>query len=326
MISVIVPMYNSERTVAGCLEALIQSAVGVDYEIVAVDDGSVDRTAEIVEAISSEEPRLHLYRQNNRGVSCARNFGMQKACGDVIAFVDSDDYVKKQYFPVIEAAFRDTDADVVFFAFERVDESGKVLSEHRLPEMKGDFYEDIINLSRNDMFGYTWIKAFRREIIKDVSFDEKLSIFEDEVFSCEVMSKHPKLLFINEPIYRYVRGAVSLTSRTHQNYARACDSVFVKWRALVSDSEEGREFIKEKAEHFAKNSKYYVIEKKVAKRHFLKDIAESEYITAFSSTDRFLNDVRNQKILSALMYIYFYRAKVLIGHLLGRQRFWKGSI
>lgn len=318
MISVIVPMYNAESTVKKCLGSLIESSAGIEHEIIAVDDGSVDATAEIVENIVSDVPSLRLYRQSNRGVSVARNFGVEQAHGEIIAFVDSDDYVKKQYFSMIESVFRNTDADVVFFAFERVNEKGELISVHSLPTPTGDFCKDIISLSTNDTFGYTWVKAFRKDIIGEVRFNEDISIFEDEMFTCDVMLKHPKLAFVNEPVYCYVRGANSLSLRTHQYYSKACNSVFVKWRELVNDSYDGCEFIKDKAEHFAQNCKWYAVEKKVDSLRFLRDISESEYIKYLPNTDRFLRAVRERKLLYALMSINIHRAKAIIWHLLGR--------
>lgn len=93
-VSVIVPVYNTSQYLEHCLKSKSYS----DLEIIVVNDGSTDNSLEICEKFSQKDPRIRIINQTNAGVSFARNIGLDSASGDLVAFVDSDDYVAPQYF------------------------------------------------------------------------------------------------------------------------------------------------------------------------------------------------------------------------------------
>ena len=102
--SVIIPAYQAENTIARCLDSLL-AGIRNDAEILIVNDGSNDRTEEICLDYASRYPRIRYFLQEHRGVSAARNLALDHACGEYIMFVDSDDYVFGEYFPVIDARY-----------------------------------------------------------------------------------------------------------------------------------------------------------------------------------------------------------------------------
>lgn len=111
--SVIIPAYNAEKTIDRCLKSLVASSYE-DIEVIVVDDGSTDNTAEVVEGFLNIDKRVILLSQPNEGPSIARNNGLEHASGDIITFVDSDDYVDLDYFYELSAAFSESNASVVF--------------------------------------------------------------------------------------------------------------------------------------------------------------------------------------------------------------------
>lgn len=98
MISVVIPLYNKEKQIVKTLQSVFAQTY-TDYEIVIVNDGSTDRSADVVESINA--PRIRLIHQHNAGVSAARNLGISEACGDYIAFLDADDEWKPTYLETI---------------------------------------------------------------------------------------------------------------------------------------------------------------------------------------------------------------------------------
>ena len=162
--SIIIPMYNAEKTIRRCLDSIKYSNYD-NYEVLLIDDGSTDKCKKIAMEYANGDERFKLFSQTNAGPSAARNVGLDKANGDIISFIDSDDYIRKDYFEQLDKAFDDETLDVVFCGFWRVDDQGNKISEHLPPELQSDYFENLINLSVADMFGYTWIKAFRRRII-----------------------------------------------------------------------------------------------------------------------------------------------------------------
>src|SRR3546814_3191345 len=114
MFSVIVPVYNTDDYVEACIQSLLDQDQP-DFEIIAVDDGSTDNSAQILTGIAERHKRLRVYRQENAGQGAARNFGLSKARGLFVAFVDSDDAVAPDLFSRTAQHLSDPELDVVSF-------------------------------------------------------------------------------------------------------------------------------------------------------------------------------------------------------------------
>ena len=123
--SVIIPVYNSEKTLKRCLDSLLEQR-WEDVEVILINDGSSDRSGEIIRAYSNRYPNIRTVTQENSGVSAARNRGLDEAKGTYITFVDSDDYVSDDYFRVMDEAGEKEDSDLIVFAKDiagqRIDE------------------------------------------------------------------------------------------------------------------------------------------------------------------------------------------------------------
>ena len=100
-ISVIIPVYNAEKTIRRCLESIMSSEYE-EYEVIVVDDGSTDNSASILFEYANRDRRVKIINQPNSGPSIARNKGLELAEGEIIAFVDSDDYVRNDYLDQLE--------------------------------------------------------------------------------------------------------------------------------------------------------------------------------------------------------------------------------
>lgn len=199
--SVIIPIYNSEKTLSRCLESLVVHRRD-DIQIVAVNDGSMDRSETIVLEFASKHPYVDYVYQDNGGVSRARNTGLDRAKGEYVTFVDSDDYVSEDYFSVLDQM---GDDDLVVFAHENV--GGPVLDESQL-------FSDLQNqetaeqrlallLSSRKIMS-PWNKRFKLSIIKNhaLRFIEGLSVGEDFNFCtayamqcCTVCVTEKKIIF-----------------------------------------------------------------------------------------------------------------------------------
>lgn len=97
LVSIIVPVYNVEKFIEKCVKSLMNQS-HKDIEIILVDDGLPDQSPEIIDRIAIEDQRVHVIHQQNKGVSAARNAGLQCATGEYVMFVDGDDWVDSDYF------------------------------------------------------------------------------------------------------------------------------------------------------------------------------------------------------------------------------------
>lgn len=185
-LSVIIPAYNAAASLAGCLD----SVTGHGAEVIVVDDGSEDGTADVV----SGYPGVVLVRQENRGVSAARNAGMAVASGDYLVFADDDDSVFPQALDRLRAALGSLDADIVVMR-------SICGQEERYPWL-GRFREGEY-LTKTEIARSGYVRgsvcgcAFRRSYLEEngLRFDERLSNGEDTVFFARALSAGGRVVF-----------------------------------------------------------------------------------------------------------------------------------
>ena len=141
------------------------------------------------------------------------------ARGDYIAFVDSDDTVELNYLEYLKKEFESSGADVVFLGYKTYSKEGKVLLVS-IPQKYNTIFElQISELSSQNQFGYTWAKVFKNTVLKEHSFRKNISLFEDEIFTCEVLNDCHVLSVVDYPKYHYVVGNdESLTGKVNQDY------------------------------------------------------------------------------------------------------------
>ena len=130
-ISVIVPVYNAEHYVGRCIESVLDQTY-CDWQMILVDDGSEDKSLEICQKYADMDKRINVIHQENAGPGIARNTGINEAVGQYIVFIDSDDYIEKEYFQLLS----EHDEDVVFINVRNVDEEGRVVKEDFMAKNK----------------------------------------------------------------------------------------------------------------------------------------------------------------------------------------------
>lgn len=176
--SVIIPIYNSEKTLSRCLESLVTQRRN-DVQIIAVNDGSVDRSETIVLGFAAKHPNVDYINQENGGVSRARNEGLNRAKGEYVTFVDSDDYVSEDYFSVLDQS---EDDDLMVFAHENV--GGPGLDESKLfaeLQNRETAQQRLALLLSSRKIMSPGNKRFKLSIINDhaIRFIKDLSVGED---------------------------------------------------------------------------------------------------------------------------------------------------
>jgi len=207
-ISIIIPVYNVERYLRTCLDSVVnQTLQGI--EIIAVNDGSTDNSLKILEEYQSRySDRMKVFTTQNHGVSHARNYGLTKASGDYIQFVDSDDFIEPQMCEKLyNKAIKDNNDIVIcgrYNVYEREHinelnkEAAKLIYLNRnfiLQENKYEFAQ---------ILPFPWDKLFKRSILEGIQFPEKMR-FEDLVFVYKVCCKAKSIGIVDEPLYNYRR-------------------------------------------------------------------------------------------------------------------------
>ncbi len=210
-ISVIVPVYNVEGHVIACLES-IQRQSWRDFEVVVVNDGSTDNSGELVAAFCETDPRFRCIHQTNRGLSGARNTGMDQAKADVLSFVDSDDRIAPDFLERLYTALQDTGADWIACAVKSCYPDGNHVS-HSGIHGAADFVESVA-LQRYCFedwqqvichFPSAWNKLYRRSLIDGLRFDEG-TWFEDHSFYQRAAARTDHIVHLPRALYWQTRG------------------------------------------------------------------------------------------------------------------------
>lgn len=201
IISVIVPIYNSENYIEKCVNS-IKSQTYEGWELLLIDDGSTDNTSEIIDELEKTDSRIKVIHQKNCGPGIARNIGIDNSSGDYIVFVDSDDVIKSNYFEELSKK----DSDVVFIDIDQVDENGKVICKEHLSDYKKLARDDFIRCQMTGKILWGGVrKAVKTNLLKTnkIRFTEH-KVGEEAIYSFLLMHYAKSFSFINGSVYEYV--------------------------------------------------------------------------------------------------------------------------
>lgn len=214
LISIIIPCYNSEYTIAKCLTSVISQNYQ-NLEIIIVDDGSTDKTSEIITEFQKKDVRIILFKQNNSGVSKARNKGIEIASGSFICFVDSDDWVEREYCSVLYQSIVENNADISIAEAVIEDENNKQRDNKQISSPSTVVFDKhtALKLLLEDkaIQSHPWAKLYRSTLLKNIQFPENLEAFEDYFIMFRVFDSAEKVVKINNQVYHYVQLPNSLS-------------------------------------------------------------------------------------------------------------------
>lgn len=218
-LSIIVPVYNVEKYIEQCLSSL-DEFYDEDIEIIIINDGSTDQSLDIVLDMNFKND-VRVINQENRGLSAARNKGVELAIGEYISFLDSDDFVTNDYLSCIKNNLNNSDFDILSFGCLTCDENGENISNWG-NEVVGDYHSlntnDIHILERYFLYSqwYAWKLVFKREIFETSKFPEGKR-FEDLLTIPEIISKQNKIKFVNDRLVVYRRRTTSITNNVRES-------------------------------------------------------------------------------------------------------------
>lgn len=217
MISVIVPVYNAEKTLVDCINSIVKSVEDIDYEIILVNDGSVDSSLELCKKMSEENPSVKFYDKENGGPASARNLGLIKAVGEYIAFSDADDLWKGSFAKVWEPFTRKIDIDLFVSPIYRC--MGENIESSPIKTIQPGIYDLPPNYFFTDGLIHTSCgKIYKSSIIKEYEImfpDYRLS--EDTIFNLRYLFHCKKIYLTNYGYYLYLNSTnESLTTRINE--------------------------------------------------------------------------------------------------------------
>ena len=223
-VSVIVPIYNVEKYIEKCVNSIIEQDL-IEIEIILVNDGSTDTSYEIARTFEKIDERIKLINQANKGLSSARNSGLKVATGEYICFIDSDDWIEKNYLSKLYTYAKKNQCDVIACNYiitnDKNDFEYKYPLKNQFVYNRQDIIDDIASkIISGDIKTTVWDKLYKRKFLEENSlmFDESIIRFEDWYFFIDVCTYMNKFLYINESLYNYRMVNNSLSHKYYENF------------------------------------------------------------------------------------------------------------
>lgn len=221
VISVIIPVYNQEALLSRCIESILQQSF-TDFELLLIDDGSTDTSGNLCNEWSERDTRIRAFHQQNAGVSVARNAGIAQAKGKYLVFVDSDDWVQKEYLQcLLKSVLGNGERGLIIQGFLSYDPDGSRRTDDKcLPSASSADFENILEMiEKYDLgeCGFTVSKLYDRSLILqyDIRFEERISFCEDLLFMYDYLLHADYLILGEAQEYIYIRYPFSLSTSLH---------------------------------------------------------------------------------------------------------------
>ena len=219
-VSIIVPVYNAEKTIAYCVNS-IRKQTYENIEIICVNDGSKDKSSEILQELALADKRILVINKQNQGVSAARNTGLSKATGEYVQFVDSDDAIENSMVEEMVSAIENNDAQWVICGYKFSDGQESRIPEQGCCTTKG-FWERFNYFYMGGFFCSPWNKLFVKEFINH-TFDENMNLGEDAVFNLQYALNISRISIVDRALYLYTVGNTDSLSFRYNPKALICE-------------------------------------------------------------------------------------------------------
>lgn len=241
VISVIVPVYNVDRYLSQCIDSILNQTLR-DIEVICINDGSPDRSGEILDAYARLDDRVRVIAIKNQGVSHARNVGIDAARGTYLCFVDSDDLLMPRTLNIVVKAFEKNDVDVIKYSAKAFPASHSTYWINSTLSVGEGIYRGYSSRLIFDEHTrpFPWNGAYRTSFIKqnDIRFPENLSLGEDQVFSFATLGRSRATQLIPDQLYYYrLSREDSLTAlasgdkmRRLSTHQRVVNAILDDWR------------------------------------------------------------------------------------------------
>lgn len=251
LVSIVVPIFNGEKHIGQCMEALLRQPEEL-MEIVLVNDGSSDRTAELCERYAADNANVVVVNKDNQGPGATRNYGVDVAKGQYIWFVDVDDSVLENSLITLVNEIKISQAEVILFGFQYCSPSeGKLICNCAKEAFQGSrenfFKKEYIWALEHEFINAPWNKLIKKDLLvkNKIRFDEEGRIFEDLLFSTQVIAKCNTIRISTGVFYKYIlQTSGNLLSSFQQNTYEMLGKFYLAAKQYCSEFEDNEEQMK----------------------------------------------------------------------------------
>lgn len=212
-ISVIIPVYNTEKYLSSCIDSILRQT-NVSFEIILVDDGSSDSSPLICDSYASKYDNIRCYHIKNSGPATARNKGFNVATGEYVTFTDSDDKMEPQMLYKMITAGKKHHADIICCNYKEIDEEGNITPRNYSNQTYILNHEEALVhfYSKDKIFSQCWTKLYKKQLLINyhIGNDPSLRFDEDIIYNIRAFRFAQTTVIIDEPLYEYTLRGNSL--------------------------------------------------------------------------------------------------------------------
>lgn len=245
-ISVIVPLYNVEKYVSRCIDSILGQTYS-ELEIILIDDGSSDATAQICQEYVKKDRRISYFYQNNAGPDYARKKGIEEAGGALLMFVDADDYIESNMLQTLYEHMKVANADILCCQMARVDDTNQKITNSKMTREYIDCYSVKENLHHyfatryiNSSYG---TKLFKKELLQGYEYLKESVIGEDVSIVLYLLQQTDRVRIIKDELYLYYwnQDSISHSGYSARHYSSLLNYIKVKEHLLNQNIAEASE-------------------------------------------------------------------------------------
>ncbi|MBR2043895.1 MAG: glycosyltransferase family 2 protein [Clostridia bacterium] len=280
-ISVVVPVYNCERTISKCLSSILNQDFK-DFELIIINDGSPDNSEEICNLFASRDDRIRYIRRENGGLAAVRNLGLSEAKGEYICFVDSDDYIEKNALSFMLGVAERENSDIVLCGYF-IENGKRVESNFSLPKTlnRENINSAIVELKAKNLIDPAWNKLYKTSFLKNAAVKFPVGeYYEDTYYNLKLLRFFPKITVIKECFYHYVLQMGSITRRYNKEKLATIKSRARLLKECTSGVEPYCDFYFIKCVFSAIADMFFSLSKMEIKENIKAEISSDEFIKA----------------------------------------------
>lgn len=218
--SIIVPVYNGESHIKKCIDTLLKQTYN-DFEIIIINDGSTDDTKSVLTKFYAKNLKVKIVNTSNKGVSFARNLGINQSSGQYLLFVDADDELSINALKYLSIMLNKKDRDLILFGFSLTGDNNRKNDTSILKSIANQNTDCKMNIlksilsTKNNILGYVWRAVYSLDFIKknNIFFETHLKISEDYLFLLQSVEHSNNLFVITEEFYKYNLGETSMSNK-----------------------------------------------------------------------------------------------------------------
>lgn len=247
LVSIIVPIYNTSKYLNRCLDSILDQTY-TNLEILLINDGSTDNSLQICKYYEEKDKRIKIFDINNSGPSTCRNIGLKHSKGEFISFIDSDDYIEKNFIEEMLYTYNCTHSDIIGCSINVHDVDGKIFDVYNKFSLITYEKERLIEeYLKNNIAFAVWGKIFTKEILKNNYFDD-YKVNEDRMFMWRLFNQTNSYSVVGKPLYHYMRR--SNNSLTSMNFTKEHLNIFIYIQNIKCDIEKKYPYLKKLGEDY----------------------------------------------------------------------------